>query len=75
MASGQAPEAFEAVGASKGSIIFDLLLDFETVKLFRETFHLFSETVFNVAEMYGAIKAVEFMKGTYPAYTNKQWST
>ena len=66
MALGQAPETFEVVGASKGSIIFDLLLDFETVKLFSETFNILTETVFNVAEMYGAIKAVEFMKGTNP---------
>ncbi|WP_318424856.1 hypothetical protein [Photobacterium leiognathi] len=66
MALGQAPETFEVVGASKGSIIFDLLLDFETVKLFSETFNLLAETVFNIAEMYGAIKAVEFMKGTNP---------
>lgn len=66
MALGQAPETFEVVGASKGSIIFDLLLDFETVKLFSETFNLLAETVFNVAEMYGAIKAVEFMKGSNP---------
>ncbi len=66
MALGQAPETFEVVGASKGSIIFDLLLDFETVKLFSETFNLLSETVFNVAEMYAAIKAVEFMKGSNP---------
>lgn len=66
MALGQAPETFEVVGASKGSIIFDLLLDFETVKLFSETFNLLAETVFNVAEMYAAIKAVEFMKGSNP---------
>ncbi|HGZ7314296.1 TPA: hypothetical protein ACOL2D_003690 [Vibrio parahaemolyticus] len=66
MALGQAPESFEVVGASKGSIIFDLLLDFETVKLFSETFNLLAETVFNVAEMYGAIKALEFMKGSNP---------
>ncbi len=66
MALGQAPETFEVVGASKGSIIFDLLLDFEAVKLFSETFNLLAETVFNVAEMYGAIKAVDFMKGSNP---------
>ncbi|MUK41515.1 hypothetical protein GNP61_08060 [Aliivibrio fischeri] len=66
MALGQAPETFEVVGASKGSIIFDLLLDFETVKLFSETFNHLAESVFNVAEIYGAIKAVEFMKGTNP---------
>lgn len=66
MALGQTPETFEVVGASKGSIIFDLLLDFETVKLFSETFNLLAETAFNVAEMYGAIKAVEFMKGSDP---------
>lgn len=66
MTLGQAPETFEVVGASKGSIIFDLLLDFETVKLFSETFNLLAETVFNVAEMYGVIKAAEFMKGTNP---------
>ncbi|MBY3790655.1 hypothetical protein HPQ32_20200 [Photobacterium carnosum] len=66
MALGQAPETFEVVGASKGSIIFDLLLDFETVKLFSETFNLLAETAFNVAELYGAIKAVEFMKESNP---------
>ncbi|KIF48828.1 hypothetical protein M445_05695 [Vibrio owensii 47666-1] len=66
MVLGEAPEAFEVVGALKGSIIFDLLLGFETVKLSSETFNLFYETVFNVAEMYGAIKAVEFMKATSP---------
>lgn len=66
MALGQAPESFEVVGASKGSIIFDLLLDFETVKLFSETFNQLAETAFNVAELYGAIKAVEFMKESNP---------
>ncbi len=66
MALGQAPETFEVVGASKGSIIFDLLLDFETVKLFSETFNLLAETAFNVAELYGAIKAVKFMKESNP---------
>ncbi|MFV8432953.1 hypothetical protein ACNO6Y_20415 [Vibrio owensii] len=40
MALSQAPETFEIVGASKGSIIFDLLLDFETVK------HLVKRSIF-----------------------------
>ncbi|WP_318460831.1 hypothetical protein [Photobacterium leiognathi] len=66
MALGQAPETFEVVGASKGSIIFDLLLDFETVKLFSETFNHLAETVFNVAEIYGVIKAMKFIKESNP---------
>lgn len=66
MALGKAPETFEVVGASKGSIIFDLLLDFETINLFSETFNLLAETAFNIAEMYGAIKAMEFMKESNP---------
>lgn len=66
MALGQAPETFEVVGASKGSIIFDLLLDFEAVKLFSETFNLLAENVINVAEMYTAIKVTEIIKGSNP---------
>lgn len=66
MALDQAPESFEVVGASKGSIIFDLLLDFETVKLFSETFNLLAESAFNIAEIYAAIKSIDFLSKSNP---------
>ncbi|CAM3042004.1 hypothetical protein [Vibrio diazotrophicus] len=71
MALGQAPETFEVVGASKGSIIFDFLLDFETVKLFSETFNLLAESAFNIAELYAAIKGIEILKKSNPELHKK----
>ena len=71
MALGQAPEEFEVVSASKGSIIFDLLLDFETVKLFSETFNLLAETTLNLAELAAVIKGVEVLKSSSPDLYNK----
>ncbi|WP_135442658.1 hypothetical protein [Vibrio tasmaniensis] len=71
IALGEAPETFEVVGASKGSIIFDLLLDFETVKLFSETFNLLAESAFNVAELYAAIKGIDILKNSNPELHKK----
>ncbi|WP_337911951.1 hypothetical protein [Vibrio cholerae] len=71
MALGQAPESFEVIGASRGSIIFDLLLDFETVKLFSETFNLLTESAFNIAELYAAIKGIEILKKSSPELHKK----
>ena len=63
MVLGQTPEEFEVVSASKGSIIFDLLVNFETVNMIGETFNHIADFVLTCAELGVLLKGAKALSG------------
>ncbi|EJG0580216.1 TPA: hypothetical protein NKQ26_000298 [Vibrio parahaemolyticus] len=63
MVLGQAPEEFEVVSASKGSIIFDLLVNLETVNMIGETFNHIADFVLTCAELGVFLKGAKALSG------------
>ncbi|MDW6016793.1 hypothetical protein SBW85_03290 [Vibrio plantisponsor] len=62
MVLGKAPEEFEIVSASKGSIIFDLLLNLETVNMLGETFNHIATFVLTCAEIRRTLKSMDHLE-------------
>ena len=62
MMVGQTPEDFEVVSASKGSIIIDLLLNYEVVNMVGETVNHLADFVESCAEITLAIKSLKHLK-------------
>ncbi|ULN63108.1 hypothetical protein MID13_09195 [Vibrio gigantis] len=59
---GQAPEEFEVVGASNGSIIFDLTVAIDVAKMLGETFVYFTSAYASWVTIRDSIKAAEPFK-------------
>ena len=66
MVLGNPPEEFEIISASKGSIVFDLLLDIETINMFADTFNQITSFAVNCAELKAALEAIKFFKDKNP---------
>ncbi|OCH17130.1 hypothetical protein [Aliivibrio logei] len=62
MTLGKTPEEFEIISASKGSIIFDLLLNLETVNMIGETFNHIADFAFTMIEIKAALKGLSYFK-------------
>ncbi|MUJ19513.1 hypothetical protein [Aliivibrio fischeri] len=66
MVLGHTPEDFEVISASKGSIIFDLLLNLETVNMLGETFNHIADFAFTMIEIKAALKGISYFKTLNP---------
>ena len=66
MVLNQAPEDFEVVSASKGSIIFDLLLNLETINMLGETFNYIADFALTCTELKLALQGIEYFKDKNP---------
>lgn len=62
MANNQAPEEFEIVKVDNGSLIIDLQLTLETVKLIAETMNSLTELAINLTAMYTALETTKTLK-------------
>lgn len=63
MAVNQAPEDFEIVSTDKGSVIVDLMLNIEVVKLVTETLKAMAELATELIALKVAIEGVKALKG------------
>lgn len=66
MTLGDAPEDFEIISASKGSIIFDLLLNLETVNMLGETFNHIANFSLTMIEIKVALEGISYFKKADP---------
>ena len=63
MAVNQKPQDFEIIGADKGSLIIDLMLNIEVVKLITETLTSMAELATQLTALKMAIDGVKALKG------------
>lgn len=62
MANHQSPEEFEIVKVDNGSLIIDLQLTLETVKLIAETMSSIAELTTDLTAMYAALESIKALK-------------
>lgn len=75
MMVGQTPEDFEVVSASKGSIIIDLLLNYEVVNMVGETVNHIAEFIEHLVEIKVGIETLKHLKPLDPDLYKKSVDT